>query len=466
MHGDTVPVPPEYSATQLVPRPHEDLRPLSVGVVLEVLEGADEGATTEFRIAGDHGRVDCMVGGRANECDIVLRDPSVSTRHFELAFEGSGVRLRDLGSRNGVWLGRARVEEAWLAPGCEFFAGQCRLRVSAIETSNLPVSRNNTLGSLTGASEPSRAMFSLLERIAPTPMTVLVMGETGVGKGEVARTLHAISARPGPFHVLDCSTLPRELSAALVLGHAKGAFTGATTARPGPFEVAEGGTLFLDEIGELPLDVQQNLLTAVDRREIQRVGETTVRKVDVRLIAATNRDLGEEVAAGRFRADLYHRLRQFVVTVPPLRDRPDDVVLLAKTFLEEFSDDIGRPLTLADSAIKQLRRPRWEGNVRQLRDVIRRAAYLASSSQLQANDIVLFDEPVIPKQHVVPKGDPLFEVPGGLQAATTAFQRQYFERALELAAGDFRRLVELIGYSEQGVLKALNRLGLRGRIER
>ena len=435
-----------------------------MGISLEVLSGEDEGKVFRLAVEGDSGRVDCLVAGR-RACDIVLTDPSISTRHFELAFEGQGVRLRDLRSRNGVWIGRARIEEAWLAPGCEFFAGQCRIRVSEIDMQDLPVSLETALGTMAGASEASRALFSLLERVAPTPMTVLVMGESGVGKGEVARTIHAVSARKGPMHLLDCSTLPRELSAALVLGHAKGAFTGANSDRPGPFELADGGTLFLDEVGELPLDVQQNLLTVVDRRELQRVGESRVRKVDVRVVAATNRNLAEEVAAGRFRQDLYFRLRQFVVTVPPLRDRPEDIEHLAERFLSEFSADVGRTLSLGREARKALRKPRWDGNVRQLRDVMRRAAYLSRGDVVGTADLNLFDDEIwVDAPADDPGEDAELFVAGGLKTATETFQRRYCERLLASTGGDATKAAILAKYTPRGFSILLERLGLVPRV--
>lgn len=455
-----VAVSPEFSATLFVPRAHEEMRAQSVGISLEVLSGEDEGKVFRFAVEGESGRVDCLVGGR-RDCDIVLSDPSISTRHFELAFEGKGVRLRDLQSRNGLWIGRARIEEAWLAPGCEFFVGQCKIRVSGIDMQEMPVSTEKTLGTMAGASEASRAMFSLLERVAPTPMTILVMGESGVGKGEVARTIHAVSGRKGPFHLLDCSTLPRELSAALVLGHAKGAYTGATTDRPGPFELADGGTLFLDEVGELPLDVQQNLLTVVDRREVQRVGESRIRKVDVRVVAATNRNLAGEVAAGRFRQDLYFRLRQFVVTVPPLRDRPEDIDHLAGVFLEEFAKDAGRRLSLSREALKELRRPRWDGNVRQLRDVMRRAAYLSIGDVVGKSDLNLFEDEVwVDTSEQNTGDDEQLAVAGGLKAATEAFQRRYCERLLASVDGDAVKAAALAKYTSRGFSILLERLGL------
>jgi transcriptional regulator with GAF, ATPase, and Fis domain len=451
----------EFTATLHVPRPDEAMRARPAGITLEVMSGPDSGKTFRFALGTDERRTDVLIGGR-NLADIALTDSSVSQRHFELCFASGKTRLRDLGSTNGVWIGRARVEEAWLAEGAEFYAGDCRMRVSTIDVQDQPVSNRTQLGGMFGTSESMRALFSLVVRLAPTPLTVLILGESGTGKGEVARALHAASGRSGAFQVVDCSTLPRELAPALLLGHAKGAFTGATSDVPGPFEVADGGTVFLDEVGELPLDVQQALLTVVDRKEVQRVGETRVRGVDVRIVAATNRDLGEEVAAKRFRKDLYYRLQQFVVTVPPLRDRPDDIAFLADRFLESLAAELGRPLSLVEDAKRALVRLRWSGNVRELRDVIRRAAYLAPGQTIERRDLHLFDEEPAPED-VAPDGERLD--PGGLKAAISAFTRRYCERVLEAADGNLEAAAAAARYTPRGFLLLLERLRLDDRVK-
>lgn len=458
--GRDVPIPIEYSATLHRPRAHEQLKTRATGIKLEILSGTGTGEVFHFDLVGDKERTDRLVGGR-NLCDIELRDNSVSQRHFELSFAGTGVRLRDLDSTNGTWIGRARIRDALLAPGIEFFAGDCCIRVVDIEVQDLAVSTRDGLGTMLGVDEASRVLFSTVERVAPTAMTVLIMGESGTGKGEVARTIHAKSKRPGPFRLLDCSTLPNELAAGLVLGHAKGAYTGATSDRPSPFEEADGGTIFIDEIGELPLEVQKSLLTVVDRGELQRVGETRIRKVNARIVAATNRDLGAEVTAGRFRKDLYYRLREFVMTVEPLRARRADIPFLAEHFLEGFGKKIGRSLCLDPDAKQYLSQLLWDGNVRQLRAVMRRTAHFSTQDIVSRSEIQLFDDEVETSSPSTGTDVPS----GGMKAALVHYTTQYCERIMRSANGSLEVAAAEARYSERGLRQLLARHGLSHLIE-
>jgi DNA-binding NtrC family response regulator len=224
------------------------------------------------------------------------------------------------------------------------------------------------LGNLQAASATMRPVLELLERMAPTSVTLTLMGETGTGKDVLANTLHAASARAnGPFVVFDCGAVASNLAESELFGHERGSFTGAIANHVGAFERAQGGTLFLDEIGELPLDLQPRLLRALESRKIRRVGGTQDRAVDVRVVAATNRDLAAEVAAGRFRQDLYFRLAGVVVPVPPLRDRLDDLPLIVRSLL----DDLGRSdVIVTDETLATLARRPWPGNVRELKNVL------------------------------------------------------------------------------------------------
>ena len=283
-----------------------------------------------------------------------------------------------MGSSNGLWIGRARMQRAELLPGARFRAGLVGLQLREINFVPSAVTRDDEFFGLRGCSEAMRSTFSLLARIAPTPLPVLITGETGVGKGQLARALHRASGRTGRFITVDCTTLPREMADGLLFGHVKGSFTGATTDHPSPFEDADGGTLFLDEIGELPLELQPKLLRAIDERTVQRLGSSTPRQVDVRLIAATNRNIMQEMSAGRFRVDLYHRIATFNVRLRPLRNRREDIPLLASIFLAEVSASLGRNLRLGVEASESLLRREWPGNVRELRQTIHRAAYLLS----------------------------------------------------------------------------------------
>ncbi len=436
----------DVDATLLSARPHELLRRRPQGVVLRVMTGADEGS--RFIVESGH-----ITVGRNALCEIVLKDPSVSQRHFTLSLQSGEVRFEDLRSRNGSWIGRARVRSAVLHEEAEFFAGDCRLRLERVRETEVAVYKDQRFGGLIGASETMRALFSRLERVAPTPLSVLLLGETGTGKEEVARAIHQSSRRPGPFITVDCGSIPKELADATLLGHARGAFTGAVADRPGPFEEAQGGTIFLDEIGELPLELQPKLLRALDRREVQRVGETQVRMVDVRVIAATNRDIAQDVADGRFRLDLYQRLKAMVLVLPPLRDRRQDIEALARHFLDAVASTIERKLDLSPDALALLGTRSWDGNVRELKLTVERGAYLAQGSSITAGDLAMWDG--LGDAEGLPSG--LFELP--IKEATAGFQREYLARLFGRTGGPGAVAAEAAGYSERGLQLLVKRLG-------
>ncbi len=239
-----------------------------------------------------------------------------------------------------------------------------------------------------GESAPTRALRELIERVAPSPASVLVLGESGTGKELVARAIHAKSPRAArPFVVVHCGAIPENLIESELFGHERGAFTGADRRRAGLFEAAHGGTLFLDELGELPLAVQPVLLRAIQFGEVRSVGGNRVQTVDVRVVAATHRDLLGEVEKKTFREDLYYRLATLVVEVPPLRARPGDVVLLARTLLERESAALGRALAFEPAALEALARLEWPGNVRELENAVTRLATLTTGPAVTAADV-------------------------------------------------------------------------------
>ncbi len=320
-----------------------------------------------------------IVGGRRAPSEIVIDDPSVSSQHFEISFEGGKMRLRDLGSRNGTWIDDINLESVVLPFGKRFVVGRVPVVIETVAEVERPVSESPSFGEMHAASASMRELFALLRRLAPSGIDVLVCGETGTGKELVARALHHESERAaGPLVVLDCSSLPAELVESEIHGHAKGAFTGAHEARAGCFEAAHGGTIFIDEIGELPLEQQAKLLRVLERREVRRLGETRTRPVDVRVVAATHRDLGQMVADETFREDLYFRVASYVVWVPPLRERPADIGELARRFLEELSVP-GGPTELSPAALAVLEAHPWPGNVRELRHFMRVCARLGTA---------------------------------------------------------------------------------------
>ncbi|HEX3343172.1 MAG TPA: sigma-54-dependent Fis family transcriptional regulator, partial [Polyangiaceae bacterium] len=273
--------------------------------------------------------------GRHPTNDLALDDPRVSGVHLELRRAGSRVHVRDAGSTNGTWIGPHRVTELELAPGGELTVGGTVLRLDLDEDATpAATSQQDFFGDLVGVSTVMHELFVTLERVAAKNLTVLLQGETGTGKEEAARAIHARSPRADrPFVVIDATSLPETLAESLLFGHEKGAFTGADRRMVGLFEAAAGGTVFLDEIGELPASIQAKFLRVLERREVTRVGSSDPFPVDVRVLAATHRDLRHEIEAGRFREDLFFRLSQVRVLLAPLRDRPEDIPVLCQKLL-------------------------------------------------------------------------------------------------------------------------------------
>jgi transcriptional regulator with GAF, ATPase, and Fis domain len=327
------------------------------------------------------GRALAMLGavataGRHATNDLVVADPRVSGVHLELRRVGGHVHVRDAGSTNGTWMGPHRVTEVELAPGGEITIGGTVLRLDMDEEATpRSLSTAESFGDLVGKSPAMRELFATLERIAPKALSVLVQGDTGTGKEEIARAIHRCSTRADkPFVVIDAASLPETLAESLLFGHEKGAFTGAEKRVVGLFEAADGGTVFLDEIGELPAGIQAKFLRVLEQREVTRVGSHEPVRVDVRVIAATHRDLRHEIDAGRFREDLFFRLAQIRVMVVPLRDRTEDIPILCAKILERIGQETGVALHIEGDALAHLQAQPWPGNVRELRNVLARAA--------------------------------------------------------------------------------------------
>ena len=248
--------------------------------------------------------------GAGTECDLVIHDPHASRRHCEILSQTEGFLLRDLNSTNGTLVHGVRVCEAFLTYGTEFQCGETRLIFCPLqEVTSIPLSPRESFGRLQGSSVAMRRIFHIAETYAPTDAAILIHGETGTGKELLAEGLHAHSRRRDkPFVVIDCSSLARGVVESELFGHVKGAFTGATSDRTGAFEEAAGGTVFLDEIGEMDLDLQPKLLRVLERKEVRRLGSNALRRINVRVVTATNRNLEKEVRDGRFREDLFYRL--------------------------------------------------------------------------------------------------------------------------------------------------------------
>src|SRR5215475_249133 len=280
-----------------------------------------------------------QVVGRNEACDLVLEDKKVSAVHMELVATERGVRVRDLGSRNGTFVGDTRIGEVYLTKAGFIACGDTQLEFQPSNPEQVSVPDVAGFGPLVGSSPPMRAVFERLRKAAPTELTVLITGETGTGKELVAQAIHLASARTSkPFIVVDCGSIPPSLAESALFGHERGSFTGAVDKRVSPFVEADGGTIFLDELGELPIDVQPKLLRALAEQRVKSVGSNSYRPVNVRVIAATRRDLVREVNAGTFRSDLYFRVAQFRVELPPLRQRLEDIPALVRRMMADLGD--------------------------------------------------------------------------------------------------------------------------------
>jgi transcriptional regulator with GAF, ATPase, and Fis domain len=356
---------------------------------LRVLSGDQKGQ--ERVLEGDVLRI-----GKADGNDLVLRDASVSREHCEIVRDPKGYLLRDLGSTNGTQLDGTEVREGYLRAGAVISIGRIELSVRTYdERIEIAPSEHERFGELVGRDPQLRSVFGLLERIAPTDATLLIAGETGTGKDALARSVHAASKRSAAtFFSVDCGALVGSLIESELFGHEKGAFTGAVDRRKGAFELAHGGTLFLDEIGELPLELQPKLLRVLETRRVRRVGGNQEIAVDIRVIAASNRNLELEVERGKFRQDLYFRLAVVPIWLPPLRARRTDIGLLARQLLVRICKEhgSGKALELTETMLQGLAGHDWPGNVRELRNVLERAALLAyaqGSAQLSAVPLAL-----------------------------------------------------------------------------
>lgn len=308
-------------------------------------------------------------------------------------------------------------------------------------------------GSIIGACPPMVEVFKKVDKVASTDITVLVTGETGTGKELVASEIHRRSSRAnGAFITVNCGAIPENLIESELFGHIKGAFTGAVSTQIGKFQAADGGTLFLDEIGELPLNMQVKLLRAIQERQVQRVGETKTTPVDIRIVAATNRELQKEVSEGRFREDLYFRLNVINVELPPLRERGDDVVLIARYLVQKYAGEYGRTLdpqtAFDEGALRALMRFSWPGNIRQLENHIKKALVLAEGVALSAADLDL----------ELPTGGDNPEAIVPLTEARDRWQREYINRVLALNNGNRTKTARDLGVDPRTIFRHLEKV--------
>ncbi len=392
-----------------------------------------------------------LVIGADPRADLVLEDPALSKFHCEIRIAEGMATVRDLGSRNGTRVDRVPVIEAPLRDGSVLEIGRTTLRFELGKRDiEIPLSKRTSFGRLLGSSTAMRAVFEQLEAVAPTATTVLVQGESGTGKDLCAEALHTESPRAeGPFVVVDCAAIPANLLEIELFGCEAGAFTGATKRRIGAFEAAHGGTLLLDEIGELGLDLQPKLLRALDRHEIQRIGSSDRIATNVRIVAATNRNLREEVNAHRFRSDLFYRLAVFQIFVPPLRERAEDIPLLVEAIVEDLgARDLpaAAPLRTGE-LVPELLRHAWPGNVRELRNYVE-AALVRGDYTIAVTESDLAIDPTQPLRVV-------------RERWILHVERQYLERLLALHANNVSAAARAAGIDRVHMHRLLSRVGLR-----
>jgi DNA-binding NtrC family response regulator len=417
---------------------------------LEVIKGNDR----KLRKVLD---LDRIVIGTHERCDVCLGDPAVSRQHCEIVLVDGGYAIRDLASTNGTFVGDVRVRDVIVDRETKIRVGDTTIRMVPLDRSvEIPIPARTSFGSLVGISAAMRRVFDSLGKVAPTDTTVLLTGESGTGKEVAARTIHDASPRAkGPFVVVDCGALPANLIESELFGHARGAFTGAVRSRVGAFETATGGTIFLDEIGELPVDLQTRLLGVIERRTVTPLGDTASRAVDVRIVAATNRDLRTQINRGAFREDLYFRIAVVTVEMPALRSRPEDIPL----YIERFLDETGArgAFTLDDDTIARLRAQSWPGNVRELRNVIERAATLG--------DDAIPSRPADAVESTLPSVAENIDVTIPFKVAKAAlvddFERAYCERLLAAHDGNITRAARAAEIDRVYLLRVLDKYGLR-----
>ena len=402
-----------------------------------------------------------VVVGRDPACGLVVDETGVSAMHCELVATPFGVRLRDLGSKNGTWVGDLKIIEVQLATSLGFSIGRTELRFEAAKAQKVELPAIERFGPLFGGSAAMRDLFRRLERAAGSELTILIQGETGTGKELVAQAAHEHSRRnEGPLVVVDCGAITASLAEATLFGHEKGAFTGAATARVSPFVEANGGTIFLDELGELPLEIQPKLLRALAERRVKPVGSNAYVPFDARIIAATRRDLETAVNQGTFRSDLYFRLAQVRAFVPALRQRLEDVPGLIRLMLDQLgAKNAWRRVSRA--TLDRLLRYDWPGNVRELKNAV--SVALALTEEGEPLDIAgaLGLKVAKPSKGARIDLDAIRGYHDAKREALHHFERAYFTQLTEATNANVAEISRRTGLQRTHVRKYLRLHGLR-----
>ncbi len=440
---------------------------------VEVVRGPDKGMVTQ-------------IGGRLLRigvdplCDLVLSDPTASRRHCEIEVRASGFLLQDLGSTNGTYVDELRVREVYLEDGVQVQVGNSLLvfhaeAPDAIVRAHFPTSSDRRI---IGRSSAIQNVFDQILKVAPTDLSVIIEGETGTGKELVASAVHTHSnRRDKPFVVFDCSAFPPTLIESELFGHEKGAFSGAIGIHKGVFERADGGTIFFDELGEMDTEFQAKFLRALESGEIRRVGGERTFKVDVRVVAATNRKLEHMVADGSFRQDLFYRFAKVRLELPPLRERAEDIPLLAEHFLNQCAPTDTPIPVVTDRANDVLCAYPWPGNVRELRNMIERTAALCDGGRITADFLrrelgleerfkravtgVRIPAPTEPHEHLLPEaGETSVPLRDAKEQIIADFEKRYLLRLLEKHQQNVSRAAREAKVDRRHFYRLLKKYGL------
>jgi DNA-binding NtrC family response regulator len=403
--------------------------------------------------------------GRSRVADVAIADFTVSEFHLEIAAHEDGIEVRDLESWNGTFFEGARIQRAVVPRGATLSIGESAIRVDVATEEPAASPVRDSFRALLGRSTAMRELFALLERLAATDLAVFIEGPTGSGKELVARALHDDSARAAqPFVVLDCAALPANLAESVLFGHTTGAFTGAVEPRTGVFEAANGGTVFLDEVGDLPLDLQPKLLRVLENRQVTRLGENKPRSISVRVLSATWRDLRRMVNQGQFRDDLYYRLAQTRLVLPSLVDRREDIDLLVAEFLRRLPRDAVCARAISREALAELGKRDYPGNVRELKNIVERAAYMTDGQVIRPQDLAF--ERMLDRRRE-PRGDEVSEDDAGFKGAKRTavddFEHDYLQRLMARTDGNIAMAAGRAGIERHYLRSLLKKHGLHTR---
>jgi DNA-binding NtrC family response regulator len=420
---------------------------------VEVISGPDIGQAAD-------GSLDRIRVGTADGNDLALTDPTVSRFHLEVVRRDERIAVIDHGSTNGTRIGpvHLRAAEVSVDPGAVIEIGATRIRVEDGAVLMMDLGSVNGFHGVIGRSPAIRRLTASLEKLSSKDASVLLIGESGTGKEVLARAVHnAGNRKSGPLVTLDCGAISPSLFVSELMGHERGAFTGADRTRPGAFERAHQGTLFIDEVGELPLEMQTALLGVIERRRVLRVGAKSEVPVDVRVIAATNRDLKAAVNAGKFRLDLYFRLAVVTLHVPPLRERPDDISLLLEHFLREEGDLAPVETHFDASKIGELKKHDWPGNVRELKNFVLATLATGEMPAIQPLTDVAASATGLAWPHSLLDA----RYRDARRQLSESFEPVYLRRLMDRAQGNIREAARLASMDRSYLMDLLARHGFR-----